>query len=291
MKIKSECIPCMINRSKFECDLAFKDDEDGKIGTLAEVLRFLGSHCEEDLSPAFFGTYRDRIVKWRTNNKDYYYTLKKEANESAKKILPLADKLYEESNNKFEALMRIAAAANSVEYGIKDHTFSNKQFEEEFYKVFNENLIGNLDKVEEAIRTNDKILYLLDNSGEIVFDKFVIDKLEEMEKEVVLSPKDSPVLNDATVDDVEELGFTCRIVPSGHAVGVLLDEANEDFLEYLWNPDYLIIAKGMGNYETISSFEYKFIERLIYILRVKCYSVANNNNVPKGSLITRLVIE
>lgn len=290
MKIKSECIPCMINRSKFECDLAFKDDESGKISTLAEILRFIGSHCEEDLSPAFFGTYRDRIVKWRTGNRDYYYSLKKEANESARRLLPLVNRLYEESTNKFETLIRVAAVGNSMEYGIKDHNFSNKQFEKEFYKIFNESLIGNLDKVEKAITDSDKILYLLDNAGEVVFDKFVVDKLEEMDKEVVLSPKDSPVINDATIDDVKELGFTCQISPSGHAVGVLLDEANEDFLEYLWNPEYLIISKGMGNYETISSFEYKFIERLIYILRVKCYSVAYNSNVPKGSLIAKFII-
>jgi len=279
----------MINRSKYECDLAFKDDEAGKISTLAEILRFLGLHCEEDLSPAFFGTYRDRIIKWRAGNRDYYYSLKKEANESAKKLLPLIEELYKKSTNKFEALMRIAAAANSMEYGIKDHTFSNEQFEEEFYKVFNESLIGNLDKVEEAIKNSSKILYLLDNAGEIVFDKFVVDKLEEMGKEVVLAPKDAPVINDATVDDTIEAGFTCQIVPSGHAVGVLPDEANEDFLDYLYNPEYLIIAKGMGNYETISSFEHKFIERLIYILRVKCYSVAYNNNVPKGSLFIKFI--
>jgi len=279
----------MIDRSKFECDLAFNGDEDEKISTLAEILRFLGSHCEEDLSPAFFGTYRDRIIKWRSGDNDYYRVLKKEANESAKRLLPLANKLYEESTNKFETLMRIAAAANSMEYGIKDHTFSNKRFEEEFYKIFNENLVGNLDKAEEAIKNSDKILYLLDNAGEVVFDWFIINKLEEMGKEVVLSPKDSPVINDATVDDVEELGFTCRVLPSGHAVGVLLDEANEDFLEYLWNPEYLIIAKGMGNYETISSFEYKFIERLIYILRVKCYSVAYNTNVTRGSLLIKFI--
>ncbi|VUT24210.1 MAG: hypothetical protein MOIL_00384 [Candidatus Methanolliviera sp. GoM_oil] len=291
MKIKADCIPCLIDRAKFECDLALKDEED-KIHTLAEILRFIGNNCERGLSPAFFGTYRDRIIRWRSNNIDHYERLKKEANESAKRLLPLAKRFYEESKDKFklDALLRIAAAANSMEYGVRGYKFSNRKFEEEFERTLNEELVGNLEEVKMTILNGKNILYLTDNAGEIVFDKFVIEKLDEMGKNIILSPKERAVMNDATVKDAEELKFENKIVPSGSAIGVLLEEANKEFLGYLWNPDFLILAKGMGNYETISSFEDELRGKLIYVLRAKCYSIAEENKVKKGSLVARLVL-
>jgi uncharacterized protein with ATP-grasp and redox domains len=54
-----------------------------------------------------------------------------------------------------------------------------------------------------------------------------------------------------------------------------------------------VIAKGMGNYETISEFEARaelgLSGRLIYVFRAKCEPIASNIGVKKGELVAKLV--
>jgi uncharacterized protein with ATP-grasp and redox domains len=117
----------------------------------------------------------------------------------------------------------------------------------------------------------------------------VIDAFEDMRKDVKVSPKSSPVINDVTAEELDGLGFDSeKIVSSGAFVGGSLTEAPKEFIDLLFDPDYLIIAKGMGNYETLSEFEDKLKGRLIYIFRAKCLSVADSVSVERGTLVISL---
>ncbi|RLG35791.1 hypothetical protein DRN98_00430 [Methanosarcinales archaeon] len=179
-----------------------------------------------------------------------------------------------------------------MEYGVKGHNFDHTAFRSEFENLLREPITGNVEDVLNRIKNASKILYLTDNAGEIVFDLFFIEELIEMGKEVIISPKSSPILNDATVDDVNEFAdFDIQIIPTGSFVGFSPDEADPGFLEHLWNEDYLVIAKGMGNYEVISEFETELSGRLIYILRAKCAPVADSIGVNQGNLVAMLVNE
>lgn len=289
MKIKPECIPCLIDRAKLECDLAF-EKEDDKVPALSEILCYIGGHLDSETVPAELGVARDRIIKRRSGNSDPYRELKRESNQVALELLSIAEEFYEKASDKLGALVRIAAASNSMEYGVRGHEFNNEDFKGEFSTVLEEELVGDLRAIERALKRSDKILYLNDNAGEALFDRFVGERLVEMGKEVVFSPKSGPIINDATVEDLKELDFNAfAIVPNGTYVGISLDEAPEDFLDLLWNEDYLIIAKGMGNYETITEFESRLKGRLIYVFRAKCNSVAGNAGVERGQLVARLV--
>ena len=99
--------------------MVFNDDRE-KIRVLKEFIAFLLEHLgEEGKSPAFFGTERERIIKRRSGAKDPHGKVKKRSNEVAKGLLPEVYKFYDavSSKSKIEALIRIAAAANSMEYG------------------------------------------------------------------------------------------------------------------------------------------------------------------------------
>lgn len=56
---------------------------------------------------------------------------------------------------------------------------------------------------------------------------------------------------------------------------------------------YLIVAKGMGNYEAISEFEARdevgLKCRVLYILRAKCEPVARRFGVTKGGRVAQFV--
>jgi uncharacterized protein with ATP-grasp and redox domains len=283
-------MPCLFDRAKFECDLAFGDDEKGKLEALIEIARFASQNIDSDTVPALIGTERGRIISRLSGVIDPYVGLKDKSNRAGEEILPEAKSYYQNAEDGFFALMKIAAAANSMEYGVRGHEFDHGDFKKEFAVILEEGVFGNVEGVKEALKGFSKVLYILDNAGEVVIDKFVIDELERMGKEVIVSPKSAPVINDVTVEELEDLGFnTSNVVPSGAFVGVSLEESPEEFLDLLFNPEILIIAKGMGNYETLSEFEDRLRGRLIYVFRAKCLSVAESAGVKKGTLVITAV--
>ena len=285
MRMKSTCYSCILDRAKFEGDLVFQDEEDKK-GAIEELLDFMA--CHKGGVSALVGTERERIIKRRSGNLDPYHALKAESNRVALELIPEARKFYERSKNKLEALVRIAAAANSMEFGVKGHDFDNATFGRMFKKTLMEKLEGDLEEVERRIGSFDNILYLTDNSGEVVFDLFVIDKLKDMGKRVVIAPKSEPVLNDVTAEELR--GMTgIEVVPTGPVVGTSLDQINPDACELLMNKSWLVISKGMGNYETISEYQDVLKGRLIYVMRAKCEPVAMSLGVPVGTLVAKTV--
>jgi uncharacterized protein with ATP-grasp and redox domains len=299
MKLKPECIPCLVERAKYECDIVFNEDRE-KIRALKEFTAFLSEHLtpSELKPPPFFGTERERILKRRSGVKDPHGEVKRRSNEVAKKLLFEASQFYDAASDKIEALIRIAAAANSMEYGIKGYSYSEVDFQHEFVHTLNEYLKWDRQSIRSAIENREKILYLTDNAGEIFFDAFVIRALIRMGKEVVVSPKSAPVINDATIEDLKEAGISyfeerCKIIPSGAYIGISLGEVEEEFLDVFSDERYLVVAKGMGNYETISEFEardeFGLKGRLIYILRAKCEPVARSMGVRRGELVAKLV--
>ncbi len=281
-----------MERAAYECEMVF-EDEGARLAVLKEIACFLCSHLDESVTPAFMGTERERILKARSGLTDPHADVKKRSNEVAKALLPGAIEYF--SMHGVEALVRIAAAANSMEYGVKGYSYDDSAFRAEFMHVLNERLNWNRDSVLSAISKHDKVLYLTDNAGEVFFDAFVVKKLAEMGKKVVVSPKSGAIINDATVSDWEEAAAyvdvpsTVDIVPAASCIGVSREDASEEFLHILNDDEYLVIAKGMGNYEAISEFEQDYRQRLIYILRAKCMPVARSIGVNKGELVAKLV--
>jgi uncharacterized protein with ATP-grasp and redox domains len=253
---------------------------------MEELLDFMA--CHKGGVPALMGTEREIIIKRRSGNSDPYRLLKEESNRVARSLLPVAERFYQEAENKLEALVRIAAAANSMEFGVKGHDFDNATFSKVFELTLREHLAGDLEAVKQRLDSFKKIFYLTDNSGEVVFDLFVIERLREMHKEVVIGSKAAPILNDVTAEEVSAM-TSIRVVPTSAAVGTALEMTGPEASSLLFDPEWLILSKGMGNFETISEYEEELNGRLIYLLRAKCEPVAMAMGVQRGALVVKLV--
>gem|GEM_PF-122071 len=305
MKLRADCVPCLIERAKFECDLVFRE-ESAKIAALRAFAKFLADNLSDERTPSFYGTERERMIKRMSGVDDPYLELKKKAEEVAKSLMRYVEKFYASSSDKTEALLRIAAVANAMEYGVRGYEFNNEAFASDFMRMLNEKLHWDKNTIYDALERYDAVLYLTDNAGEVVFDAFVVRELINRGKLVVISPKSEPVLNDATVDDLKEalefIGIPSShyassieqgrafILPSGAYVGVSLEEASPEFIRLLRDERFLIIAKGMGNYEGLSEFESTLSGRLLYILKAKCTPVAQSIGVNVGELVAKLVV-
>lgn len=285
MRMASNCYPCILDRAKFECDLVFSKEEEKK-AAMEELLDYLA--CHKDGVSALVGTERENIVKRRSGLSDPYQRFKEESNRVAADILPLAEEFYEKADDKIEALVRIAAVANSMEFGVKGHDFDNSTFSGVFLDTLREKLHGDIAEVKRRLGSFSNIFYLTDNCGEAVFDLFVIGKLEEMGKCVVIGSKSEPVLNDVTAKELSAITET-KVIPTGNVVGTALEHLEPEACALLFDPSWLILSKGMGNFETITEFEERLIGRLIYIMRAKCEPVSMVIGVPKGTLVAKSI--
>lgn len=281
----STCYPCILDRANFECDLVFKTEGE-KIKAIEELLDFMA--CHKGGVPALVGTQREVIIKRCSGNPDPYRELKSEENRLARSLLPVARQFYRDSENRLEALVRIAAAANSMEFGVKGHDFDNSTFGRIFGDTLAENLYGDLGEVNRRLSSFDNVLYLTDNAGEVVFDLFLIEKLIDMGKRVVIASKSEPVLNDVTAEELRSMTEN-EVIATGPVVGTTLENISKEALSLLFNDDWLVISKGMGNFETMSEYDSRLKGRLIYIMRAKCEPVARAMGVPKGTLVAKTV--
>jgi len=285
LRMASNCYPCILDRAKFECDLVFSK-EDEKKAAVEELLDYMA--CHKGGVPALVGTERENIIKRRSGNPDPYQKLKEESNRVAADLLPLAEEFYEKADDKIEALIRIAAAANSMEFGVKGHDYDNSTFAGVFLNTLSEKLHGDIGEVKRRLGSFSNIFYLTDNCGEVVFDLFVIGKLERMGKRVVVGSKSEPVLNDVTMGEISAM-TEINVIPTGNVVGTALEHLEPEACSLLFDPSWLILSKGMGNFETISEFEERLAGRLIYIMRAKCEPVAMVIGVPKGTLVAKSI--
>jgi hypothetical protein len=119
-------------------------------------------------------------------------------------------------------------------------------------QALTEPLAGEQNGFRQAVAEARSILYLADNAGEIVFDRLLIEQL--LPARVTLAVRGAPVINDATVADAKGVGLheIVGIIDNGSdAPGTILEDCNEDFIRRFKEAD-LILAKGQGNFETLS---------------------------------------
>jgi uncharacterized protein with ATP-grasp and redox domains len=95
----------------------------------------------------------------------------------------------------------------------------------------------------------------------------------------------APVINDATLEDAREAGLTERwdVISNGSdAPGTLLDTCSTEFRARFEAAD-LVIAKGQGNYESLSGCG----RDVVFVLKVKCEVIGRALGCPVGTLVVR----
>ena len=130
-----------------------------------------------------------------------------------------------------------------------------------------------------AVANAQRILYLTDNAGEIVFDRLLIEQLEPAQ--VTVAVRGRPIINDATLADARAVGLheLVEIIDNGSdAPGTLLDDCSQEFKRRFRAAD-LIIAKGQGNYETLSQER----RNIYFLFKAKCSVIAEHAGVALGT--------
>lgn len=278
MKTYFDCIPCFIRQALDAARFVTSDE------TVQEtIMRRVFEHAatmELTDTPPVMGRFIHRVVREVSGNPDPYRDVKAASNRFALSLLPALRSRLDASSNPFETAVRLAMAGNIIDFGVFA-SIDRDQVMESLESSFDTPIAGEVDAFQRCVRRARHILYLTDNAGEIVFDRLLIEQIGP--EKVTVAVKGEPVINDATREDAEQAGLTgrVRVIDNGaDAPGTILEACSPAFRDTFDRAD-LIIAKGQGNYETLSDVD----APIAFLLKAKCPVIADDLGVAVGSLV------
>lgn len=276
MKISYECGPCFLRQAREAMDLS-TDDDALKMEIMEDVFKFLSDNFKLNTNSNGTGSAMHNLIKQKTGCMDPYYREKIKGNEIALRFLPEVREILKKDNS-LENHVKIAIIGNILDFG----AFTLDDDVESVIKqsLKNDLAIKDIEGLETSLKTNDRLLYLVDNTGEIVFDKLLLSKIKEYDMDITIAVKSEPILNDACRKDALEVGLDeyGEIVDMGcGTVGYVDSEISDEFRE-IFNGHKLIISKGMGNYEGLSEIDLSSKD-IYFLLCVKCNTISKELGV------------
>ncbi|MBW1821687.1 MAG: DUF89 family protein, partial [Deltaproteobacteria bacterium] len=193
MKTYFDCIPCFIRQTLEAARIATSEEKlQEKIlrGVLSAV-----SKMDLNKTPPVMGQYIHRLIREISGSQDPYKKLKDSFNSLALNIYPDLSDRVKEASDPFEAAVRFVIAGNIIDSGAV-HNLSKSYIIETIEQAMSQKLSGNIEKLRIAINSANKILYLGDNTGEIVFDRLLIQQMPN--DRITFVVRGYPVINDAT---------------------------------------------------------------------------------------------
>lgn len=232
-------------------------------------------------SPAVLSLCLYRYAREFSGNPDPYKEIKREQNAMALALEPELDALVAESDTPLLTAIRLAAAGNIIDLGVMN-TEEIDPRQEIIRAMKTTPAIDHSDRFMRSLEGCEHLLYLLDNAGEIVFDKPLIRELQKRTR-VTAVVKAAPIINDALMEDAEQVGLTefCEVIDNGGAfVGSPLNLIPASFRKKMDGAD-VILGKGQGNYETVDDYP----GDVYLLLKIKCEVIARHCGVPMGESV------
>ena len=285
MKTHLECIPCFIKQS-LEASRMATDDKEIQIKVLREVMKYLQNASLTNTPPELSREVH-KIIREITGSKDPYKKVKDKSNEMAKKDYLYLKKVVNESDDPLLMAIKLSIVGNVIDFGTTNRFNVNEMIDNAINKDFDASSYPYFKRVLEKSET---ILYLADNSGEIFFDKLLLEEIVKKQKKITYVVKANPIINDALTVDANFAGIdeiaTIIEGDSGQKLsspGMLLSYASKKFIEIFESSD-MVISKGQCNYEGLSDID----REVFFMLVVKCPLVAEDIKSEVSKLILKV---
>lgn len=274
-----ECLPCLVRQAK-EMALMTTGDVRLQKRIMRNVLSFM-SGADLDRSPPEIMQGVGEVVTSVTGVSDPYREIKAVHTRAALDMLPRMDEIILEAPDPFIAGLKLAIAGNIIDLGAKQRV-SGDEITNTLHEALHFPVRG-MEPMElkSRIHAAERVLYLTDNAGETVFDRKFLEHFPA--GRTVVAVRGGPALNDATMEDARAAGLhtVAELVSNGSAApATVLSDCSREFRELAHAAD-VIVAKGQGNYESLSSSDLP----VHFLFRVKCELVAGHCGFPMGSLV------
>jgi uncharacterized protein with ATP-grasp and redox domains len=277
MRTYLDCYPCFLRQTLEAARMAGADERQQR-RALERVLDLL-RQVDPASTPPQIGDQVHRVVRQEVRDGDPYRAVKESSTQQALALYPRLQALMAQADEPLEVGIRLSIAGNIIDLG------PNRKYDlwDTVQRVLTQPFaIDDGATFRDALGRAGQVLYLADNAGETVFDMLLIEALE---MPVIYAVKGGPTLNDATRDDALAAGLdrVADIVSTGSdAPGTILDRCSEEFRR-LYSEADVVIAKGQGNYETLSEEGAK----VFLLLQAKCPVIARDLGVSVGSIVLK----
>ncbi len=251
--------------------------DERKIKELIDEVGAMMKDIPLENTPPETGEFIYGKIKEITGVRDPYRDVKKKNIREALSLYPSLKKKVSGSDDPLMTAIRIAIAGNVIDLGV------NKKFdlEKDIKEILKQDFATfHYCQFVEDLKNAGDILYIGDNAGESVFDRLLI---EQFNVPVTYAVRGIPVINAVTMEDALEsgLGEVAELISSGTtAPGAVLRLCSEEFVDRFRKAD-MVISKGQGNYESLSSAE----RPVFFLLKAKCFIIARHLGVNENDIV------
>jgi uncharacterized protein with ATP-grasp and redox domains len=255
-------------------------EDPGRQREILNRVMTLLSRLPPEQTPPQMAQAAHRVVREMTGNPDPYAEIKRQYNEKALEQLPACRRILSQASDPLETAVRLSVAGNVIDFG---GGWTEFDLEGELRAVLDTPFHAwDYDRFRQDLSQARSILFLGDNTGEIVLDRLLVEAIRQVSSaEITFVVRGSPVLNDATVEDAHYAGLeeVARVVGNGSdAPGTVLQEVCPEVREAFRNAE-MIISKGQGNFETLDNEP----GNIYFLFKVKCAVVARMTGAEEGS--------
>ena len=281
MQLKPDCLVCLFDQA-LRVTKVLQCDESCANEVLDSAARTIASLPMSQTPPEAAAVLYP-VISNILGKKDLYKEVKERSILQAFRYEDFVRQRIEASGNPLDAALRASVVGNVIDFATQVQFDLHQEIKKIFETPFAiDQKRAFIDRLAQA----KSLVVIGDNAGEHCFDKITIEifKTHFADLEIYYFVRGRPIINDVTLKEAKKIGLdeVCEVVDSGvDTPGFLLERANEQ-ARALYESADLILAKGMGNFECMESYQ---DSRLYFLFKVKCSVVANRVGKNIGDLI------
>ncbi len=263
------------------------DDEKLKFELMEHCMVHMATNFNDKSQPNKIATEVNQYIKQQTKCEDAYFKQKELSNEIALSLLPKVNEILK-NDGSLETYVKASIVGNILDFGVYN-------IDTDFKALIKENLgrtlsINDIEELENALNAHDDVLYIVDNAGEIVFDRLLIEKIKSYDIDVTVAVISSPIVNDAGRKEAVEAGLDelAEIVDVGSDMGGIVEEMFSDEFKEISKKSNFIISKGMANYEGLTEMDLNGKD-VFALLCAKCNPISKDLSVDLNSFVLKKI--
>jgi uncharacterized protein with ATP-grasp and redox domains len=284
MLIQPDCIPCLLKMSlSVMRKLPLEEEVTAEIYARILELPVMRGLRWDMTSPEVIEVIMEEINR-AMGDPDPFFSEKQEQNRKIMALYPVFERVVAGSSDPLYTAVKLAIIGNAIDFMVSDR---NDKIEDFVMERLEGPFPGrDYPAFAEQLKRSKQILYLGDNSGEIVLDRLLIETIKaRYGPEIVFIVRCVPSLNDATRKEAAFVGMdeVATVVENGTAgpvPGTILKRCSEEIRDLFKVAD-LIISKGGGNFDSLEEEIKGFQQNITFMLLSKCYPYARYFGVPQ----------
>lgn len=265
--LSTQCILCHLNRHIQKARTL--GDEATAAAFAKELMQQLLDAPADASSPTLGPGATELYRKYYGLSEDRYQQEKEESNRFVLERLDIIKEKVAQAEDTLYAALQFAILGNYIDFSALQEKVSFRELDSMLDRA--SEMTVDPDVYENMCRdmqAGQKLLYLTDNAGEICFDRIFGEEIAKHypHLQITFCVRGGPAHNDATREDAKLAQIPFPVIDNGNTVGgTELRLLSEEAKNAMDGAD-IIIAKGMGNTETLYGSGYN----LYYAFLVKC---------------------